>query len=218
MALDLRGGLCYPTLDDALRQGIGKTMNQQQYIDSFSAKNGLEIYLRHIRQDDAPLFIKIFEHMGSESRYSRFMQSLDNPNPEMIREEAERIAQADPEKNDGLIAFATLPDEGNVPIGAARYVYLTSGQAEVAISIRDDMQNLGIGTVLLQRVTEHARIAGIQKLVATIHNDNKVIWKVLKKLPYQLRRTPEGIYSEIEIDLTKPGRYEPDIRTTTLSP
>ena len=192
-------------------------MSQQIYTDSFSTKNGLQIQLRHIQQGDAPLLVQIFDHMGPESRYSRFLQSLDDPNPELIWEEAERIAQAAPDQKDGLLAFANLPEEGVVPIGAARYVRLEPETAEAAISIRDDLHNMGIGTKLLQLMTEQARQAGVKKLVATIHNENKIIWKVLKKLPYQLRRTPEGIYSEIEVDLTKPGIWEPEIRTAKMT-
>lgn len=171
-------------------------------LATFKTKTGLTVRVRHIQATDAPHLVDIFEHMSPDSRYRRFHQSLDNPNPRRVWEEAERIAHAYPLMNKGLIAFADLPDQSNAPIGAARYMGLEPGIGEVAISVRDDLHGQGIGTQLLKLLVREAQAAGVRKLVGTVQNSNEAMWRVLSRLDYPITRHLQGTESEIEIDLT----------------
>lgn len=176
--------------------------------DTFETKSGLKVRVRAIEPRDTPYLVDIFEHMGSESRYRRFHQTLDNVSPTRVWTEAERIAHADPETSEGLIAFAELPGEGDVPVAGARYIRLEPQVAEVAISVRDDLQNIGIGSQLLQLLVEEAKADGIHKLVATVQNSNKPMWHILNKLSYAMTRTPQGAVSDVEIDLLEMNNEE----------
>jgi len=175
-----------------------------KFLTTFKTKTGLTVRVRHIQATDAPHFVDIFEHMSSDSRYRRFHQSLDNPIPRRVWvwEEAERIAHAYPPMNNGLIAFADLPDQPNAPIGAARYMGLEPGVGEVAISVRDDLHGQGIGTYLLKMLAQEAQAAGVRKLVGTVQNSNEAMWRVLNRLDYPITRRLQGTESEIEIVLT----------------
>jgi len=164
-------------------------------------KSDYLLHIRHLQEGDAPYLVDLFEHMGPESRYRRFLQSLDNPKPGLVWREAERIAQADSATHDGLIAFADLPHQLDAPVAVVRYVMVEPGVAEIALSVRDDMQGQGIGTQMLQMLTIHARDAGVKTLVATAQNENEAIWTVLEKLPFPMVRKPEGVCSNLEIDL-----------------
>ncbi|MCP5097242.1 MAG: GNAT family N-acetyltransferase [Chloroflexi bacterium] len=172
----------------------------KQYV--IQTKNQELLHVRHLQTGDAPYLINLFDHMSPESRYRRFLQSMDNPNPGLVRREAERIAHAIPPGQDGLIAFADLPNQIDAPVAVARYVMMEPGVAEIAISVRDDMQGLGIGSQLMQMLTACARDAGIMKLVATAQNENEGIWMILERLPFPMERNPEGTCSNVEIDLS----------------
>jgi L-amino acid N-acyltransferase YncA len=71
----------------------------------------------------------------------------------------------------------------------------------VAISLRDDFQNLGIGKMLMRRLAFAARDQGYRTLTASIRNDNPAIWRVFNSLPFAVQRVVEGSSSEIEVDL-----------------
>ncbi|NJN55438.1 MAG: hypothetical protein HC804_12190 [Anaerolineae bacterium] len=71
----------------------------------FETINGAQLTARPLTTSDAPYLVDIFEHMSPESRYRRFQQTLDNPNPKQIWEEAQKIAQLDDEQQGGFIAF-----------------------------------------------------------------------------------------------------------------
>ena len=177
-------------------------MISQQQTTTFHASAGHIIHVRRLQSDDAPLLVDIFEHMTSDSRYRRYHQSLDHVSAGRIQQEALQIAQADPGKNRCLIAFTDLPGQSAVPIGAVRFVQTSPQKAEVAISIRDDFQNMGIGTQLMRLLAEEARALGFSWLTADIQNDNLAIWHVFKSLPYPVLRSPEGSHSNLMITLT----------------
>jgi RimJ/RimL family protein N-acetyltransferase len=175
--------------------------NQDQFI-TFRSQAGHLIRVRPLRSGDAPQLVAIFNHMSSQSRFQRFHQTVGHVSVARIKEEAASIAQGDPERNWGLIAFAEVPDHAIIPVGAARLVRTGPNEAEVAISLRDDFQNVGIGTQLMRMLAAGAKEMGIRRLVADIQNDNSAIWCVFKKLPFPVTRVPQGPYSSVIIDLT----------------
>ena len=178
-------------------------MGAKQLAKRFTTRNGLPVWVRLLRQKDTSHLVDLFEHMGPESRYRRFHQPTDNVPESQVWAEAERIATAVADEQLGLIAFATLPGEGEVAVGVARIVWLSDSVAEVAMSVRDDCQGQGIGKRLLDMVLELAQIAGAESIVGLIQNDNEPIWRLFDQLPYPLTRTIEGTESEIVIDLTR---------------
>ncbi len=181
-----------------------RAINKRNMVETFKTKDGQTIRVRYLAYDDAIYLVDIFEHMSADSRYRRFHQTTDHLHPGRIWREAENIAHMDEARQEGLLAFADLPGRPNTPVGAARYVCIGEGVAETAVSVRDDMQNKGIGAILLQMLVEEARTNGIQKLIADVINSNKSILAILNKLPYVVNRKLEGVYSTIEIDLTRP--------------
>lgn len=159
------------------------------------------IRVRPLRAADAPLLIAIFENMSAESRFRRFHQTVDHVSADRVEQEAVSIAQADPARNWGLVAFADRSDQQNIPVGAARLVRTGSDEAEVAISIRDDFQNQGIGTQLMRMLAAGAKEMGVRRLVADIQNDNPAVWRVFKNLPFSVTRESQGTHSHIMVDL-----------------
>ena len=180
-------------------------MNESAIIDRFVTKQGIDVRVRRLVPDDVALLIDIFENMSPESRYQRFNQSVDHVPAERIWQEAVAIARTDLDKKAGVIAFADLPDEPAAPVGAARLVATAPGEAEVAISVRDDMHGQGVGTRILRKLACLAKDQGYQRLVATIRNDNPAVWRIFSRLPFEITREPDGCCSTITVELTKPN-------------
>ncbi len=178
-------------------------MGATQLAKRFMAKDGIPVWVRLLRRKDAHHLVDLFEHMGPESRYRRFHQAADNVPVSQVWAEAERIATAVPDEQLGLIAFSTLPDEGEVAVCVARIVWLSDETAEVAMSVRDDRQGQGIGKRLLTMVLELAQISGAETIVGTVQNNNKPMWHLFDKLPYPMQRVIDGAESEITLDLTR---------------
>lgn len=178
-------------------------MKMKTIIENFETKAGTMVWIRPLCPEDTPYLVDLFEHMGADSRYSRFHQPLNHISREQVWEEAENIAHL-PEQV-GFIAIADLPDQPKAAVGAARYVPLKDGKAEAAVSVRDDMQGQGIGTQLMFLLAAEAKRQGVLQLVATIQSANKAIIRVLNRLPYFLSRTIVGPDSELSLDLNTPN-------------
>jgi RimJ/RimL family protein N-acetyltransferase len=165
---------------------------------TFQAKDGRSLHIRPIQDGDALLLISIFEHMGSDSRYQRFHQSMDNPNRNRVQREAEQMVASVPDDSFGLITFA-----GDVPVGAARYIILEEeDKAEMAVSIIDEYQNSGIGSKLIALLADEGQKQGIRQLIASVQAENEAALRILEKLPFAHSQRLDDAVVEVEIDLT----------------
>lgn len=187
-------------------------MIQQLATNALQTRTGLTIHVRPLMALDAPYLVDLFENMGSDSRYNRFLQPVDHVGMERVWEEAENIAQKTVSASYGVVAFADLPARDDAPVAAARYVMVSSGQAEIGVSVRDDMQNKGIGTALLRLLIDNAARSGVVQLIGTVQNSNTAMWSMLSKLGYRLERQSEGSYYQITINIHETDNREHDFQ------
>jgi acetyltransferase len=177
-------------------------------VYTFSTKNGMVVRVRPLREEDAPYLVDLFENMSHKSRYSRFMQTLESIDMERVWTAAEQIANGVAVDSHGLLAFCDLSERPDVPIAAARYVRLDTGQGEIGVSVRDDVQSLGVGSQLMRLLVDDARAEGLNELVAYILNDNVAVWRVLHNLGYPITCHVEGNATELMIDISEPAGWE----------
>lgn len=163
---------------------------------------GLPLYVRPEQPNDAPTLIELFSRLSPSSRYMRFSKALDNPDPEQVRREAERLARLGPPLDMAWLAFTDPPQQAAVAVAAVRYVRTKPDEAELAIVVRDDQQRRGIGSALLLFACRQARQDGIQRLAATFRSENKAIWALLRRSPYRVTWELEGPEVDAVIDLT----------------
>lgn len=169
----------------------------------FRAADNTLITVRPLQSDDTPLLVEIFGHLGDESRYRRFNELIGNVDDRRIWAEAEHIAHGVARNSSGMLAFADLPEIENTPIGGVRYVLSAPEEAELAVSVIDEFQGLGIGTHLVELLVENARTAGIKRLTGIVQNDNAGIWGIMRKLPYEVSREQDGSSTTLTIHLDR---------------
>jgi RimJ/RimL family protein N-acetyltransferase len=172
-----------------------------QIVHTFQTKDGITIRLRPLLPEDAVHLVDIFENMSQESRYTRFNTPMANPDPDKILQEAAEMTDFERPGSDGWLAFADLPDKPDTAVAGIRYVRTGEGEAEVAISVRDDMQNKGIGSAMMAFLFDQAKKAGLTKLVALAQRSNRPLMQLLKKSQIPIKRTSEGsnVYVEVEL-------------------
>ncbi len=121
-----------------------------------------------IAPQDKPLLAANFERLSEESRYRRFFTVKE----ELSAAELDYLVDVDHSDHEAIIAID--PSSGEA-LGIARYVRATDdGQvAEVAVTVADDWQGLGLGHALLDRLTYRARREGVRRFTALIQSDNR---------------------------------------------
>jgi GNAT superfamily N-acetyltransferase len=133
--------------------------------------------------------------LSDESRYRRFMA----PVTELSEEQLTKLTEIDYVNHFAWIAMrADRPEEG---MGVARYVRLEEEPtvAEAAITVLDDYQGRGLGTLLLALLAVAARAAGIERFRAYVLEENAPMLAML-----------EGMGATIEYD--SPGVMRADMR------
>jgi GNAT superfamily N-acetyltransferase len=86
--------------------------------------------------------------------------------------------------------------------------YIRSSQdgevAEVAVTVADDWQGRGLGRALLDRLTDHARQAGVRRFSALVQSDNSASLGLLEGVGDTQRESDSGV-TELVIELPAQG-------------
>lgn len=193
-------------------------MSKTKQWRTYKTKHGLELRLRPLTPNDVDHLINLFEHLSPESRYHRFNEVLDHPDLAYVEQEAARLANLKPEQGQGWIVFADLPGQPNAPVAGFRFVRTGEpGVAEVSIAVRDDLQQQQIGTKLLRYLAREAKAAGIDKLAASFHTDNRGVWGLLARAPYYLVTEVHGTETDVIVDLNREQRRQRHRKAATRS-
>jgi GNAT superfamily N-acetyltransferase len=138
-------------------------------------RDGSQVDIRRLRPSDAPVLANAFERLGFESRRLRFM----TPKPELSPRELAYLTDVDGRHHEALGASDHQRGDG---VGVARFVRLEQEPqvAEVAVTVVDEWQRRGLGTLLLEHLTDQARAQGITHFSALISSENTGVLELLR--------------------------------------
>lgn len=142
-------------------------------------RNGARVLIRAVTPDDRPLLEIGFSHLSDRSRYFRFLA----PKSALSERDLDYFTNT---HGDDHVAIGAL-DIGFTPpkpVGIARYVRLRDRRdaAEIAITVIDSHQGLGLGSVLIGTLAHHAATHGVTSFVALVHEDNEKMLHLFKEL------------------------------------
>jgi acetyltransferase len=165
-------------------------------------KDGTQVLIRPIREDDAEDLQEAFQRLSMESIYLRFL----SVKKELTDEEARTLSTVD---YTARMAFvATCKENGReIVVGVSRYALLDASKpemAESAVVVADEYQGRGIGKLLLRRLVSYARTKGIHYLRGNMQIGNNRMLELVKRsgLPHKTRFV-DGIW-EVTIDIGQP--------------
>lgn len=161
----------------------------------------VEVFIRPIKPTDEAMERAFFYLLSDETVYYRFFNILKA----LPHEKIQPFVNIDYREEMALVALLGEPgDEEIVSIGRFK-IDPSDNFAEVAFVVRDDWQNRGIGTHLMNKLFEIAREKGVDGLKADVLAGNKKMLHVFHKCGYLVHSTLEaGTYS-IRIDFSERG-------------
>jgi nucleotide-binding universal stress UspA family protein/L-amino acid N-acyltransferase YncA len=162
---------------------------------TITLRDGARVMLRSIAPEDKPLLAAIFDRLSEESRYRRFFTTKS----ELSAAELDYFVEIDHQDHEAIVAVDRLSGLG---LGVARYVrsHEDAQAAEVAVTVADDWQGLGLGRALLDRVTYRARHEGVRRFSALVQSDNPASLGLLAGVGATQRRVDAGVV-ELLIEL-----------------
>jgi acetyltransferase len=131
--------------------------------------NGRQIVVRPIRPEDETQHRRFFEALDAEDIRMRVFSTRN----ELPRSELARLTQIDYDREMAFIAEGVDAQGCAETLGVARTVSDPDNvEAEFAIIVRSDLKGQGLGTLLFERLIEHARRRGIERLVGFVLREN----------------------------------------------
>jgi acetyl coenzyme A synthetase (ADP forming)-like protein len=161
-----------------------------QYETEVLLKDGSRIRLRPIKREDVERWLAFVSRLSPRAKYLRFHHV-----PTLGREDAIRFCTVDYKDTFAFVA-EVLRDKREEIIAIGRYYRLPDkSTAEVAFVIEDPYQGKGIGTKLMEWLTNVARDNDITTFEASVLAENEEMMTVFKDYGFHIiSRLEEGEY------------------------
>jgi acyl-CoA hydrolase/GNAT superfamily N-acetyltransferase len=156
-----------------------------------TTKTGFQLFLRPVKITDEPLLKDFYYSLSDRSLHRRFMSwRTDIPH-----ERLQDFVIIDYTKEISILAIVGS-QENEIIVGLGQYgVDEATHTAEVAVAVRDDYQNRGIGSELLSYLTYLAKREGLLGFTAEVFVENKPMLQVFEQGGFDItRQTEVGVY------------------------
>jgi GNAT superfamily N-acetyltransferase len=161
-------------------------------------RDGSRLRIRQWRRSDTDLLVRAFERLGPESRYRRFL----TPVPELSGQMLRYLTEIDHHDHEAIVAVDAQTGEG---VGLTRYVRHRGRpeMAEPAVTVTDDWQQKGVGTLLLEVLGARGREEGITRFTALMLPTNRTMMDLREQLGPV--RIVDREASAVEVEVPNPA-------------
>jgi len=156
-------------------------------VSNWQLADGTNMVIRPIRPEDAALEQEFVRNLSEESRYFRFMNSVQELSESMLV----RFTQIDYSREMALIAVKEEHDK-EIELGVTRYAINPDGEScEFALVVADSMRGRGLGHKLMIALMDTARSKGLKSMEGEVLNSNTSMLKLMKRLDFTIETNPE---------------------------
>ncbi len=160
-----------------------------------------EVYVRPLGPDDKAALRRFFEELSPTTVALRFL----GPKKALSEKELSYFTEVDPVRH---VALAATLGSGNAEriIGVARYVRLEVGgqlseRAEVAVTVADEFQGIGVGGMLTRGLILLAKQNGVREFVLNVSGENRKVLAMFRQYLRVVSHTVEAGAVEIVCSL-----------------
>jgi len=173
-----------------------------QYEVTTHTRGGLDIFIRPIKPEDAPLLMKFFHGLSQESIYYRFFSPLKTLPKKMLA----RFTQLDYDRDMALVAMEQSQSEEKI-LGVARLMSKAGGiEPEFAVVVGDPWQGKGVGVALMENLIAIAKKRGMESIWGLVLAENTHMLALARKLGFDISRVPGEAQYELRTDLKPENR------------
>ena len=151
-------------------------------------RDGSHVLIRPVRKQDAASERAFIQALSPQAHRYRFLGQVSHPSDELI----ERLTDIDYKHE---IAFAAVvhDDSWDKLVAVGRYS-ANAGETscECAVTVLDDWQGKGLGTIMLTRLIEVARSRGIKRMWSVDSSDNAAMADLARYMGFQCKQDPEN--------------------------
>jgi GNAT superfamily N-acetyltransferase len=148
-------------------------------------RDGTRILVRPLQLEDTADLLRGFEKLSLSSRRFRFL----SPIRKLSKYQLTSLVEVD-QINHVAIGVKDIGRSGKPGIAVGRFVRMEEDPctAEFAVTVIDEYQGRGLGTLLIDLLMEAARKRGIEFLRGFLLEDNHVMIRLLERAGARIRR------------------------------
>ncbi|QFT85113.1 succinyl-CoA synthetase subunit beta [Halomonas sp. THAF12] len=163
--------------------------------------NGWEVEVRPIRAEDAPLITGFHRRLSEESiRFRYFHHKAD-----LTQRDLSLLSHINYDRQMAFIAEHPLPEGGKEMLGVVRvWNDADNIRTEFSIIVRDDLQGLGIGSLLMEKMIRYSKRLGTLEMVGKIMVDNRPMRALMEHLGFRLSYNLEEEVMDAVLRLNEP--------------
>jgi GNAT superfamily N-acetyltransferase len=154
-------------------------------VTQLKTRAGVSLNVRPVTASDQPFLAEFFTHVTKEDLRFRYLVGIDHVSKEKIAE----LVDIDHARVENYLAFGA----GDTPLIATAVLACDPNfdRAEVAITIREDFKNLGIGWELLSFLADAARKKGVKILESIEERDNHAAIELERHMGFTTEAVPD---------------------------
>jgi len=164
-----------------------------------SLRDGTEIFFRPIKPvDEAPLSEMLYSLSEASVRTRYMTRTMAFPHKDV-----QQLTNID--YKDNLAIVGVVPGISGEDIVAIAQYYLDpkTKSAEVAFLVQDEWQKKGMGTFLLDYITQVAKQRGVKRFYAKVLPDNRPMLAIFQNSGYRVNVEFDGDVYSVAYDLMK---------------
>ena len=168
----------------------GKSGEYPSELETYcTTVNGIKLLFRPVKISDEGLLKDFFYHLSPESMYMRFASR----NLQMPHQRLQEIAVIDYTKELEILAVIQHGSREEIVGIGSWYITGDEQNAEVAFAVKDDYQNQGIGTSLLDYLCDLGKQQGLNNFLAEVLAGNDIMIRIFKKAGFEKVSTEGGV-------------------------
>ena len=162
-------------------------------------RDGTEIFFRPVKPTDEAALSEMLYSLSSSSvqkRYFTYTQTFPH-------KDVQKLTNIDYKQDLAIVGVVPGPSGDQIVAIAQYFLDPKIMLAEVAFIVQDVWQDKGMGTVLLDYITDIAKKRGVKTFYATVLPNNKAMLNLFYNSGYQVRTEFDGDAHTITYDLDK---------------
>ncbi len=161
--------------------------------------DGTEIFFRPVKPADEPALSEMLYSLSEESVRTRYMtRTIAFPHKDV-----QQLANIDYSRDVAIIGVVPGVSSEQVVAIAQYFLDPKTQAAEVAFVVQDEWQQKGMGTFLLDYITQIAKQRGVKRFYAKVLPNNKPMLAIFHNSGYKVNTEFDGDVYSITYDLTK---------------
>ncbi len=162
-------------------------------------RDGTEIFFRPVKPTDEPALSEMLYSLSEESVRTRYMtHTVVFPHRDI-----QRFTNIDYRQDIAIVGVIPRASGEEIVALAQYFLDPKTRAAEVAFLVQDEWQKKGMGTFLLEYITQIAKQSGVKKFYAKVLPTNEPMLAIFHNSGYKVNTEFDGYAYDITYDLTK---------------